>query len=149
MFVATQESTSQQSTLLRYHDAIVSFLTIAEMNAAVNQACVNCACTVNCALPKDKEYARCATLTDKQDMHKTEKEERTREVLFRTGNRITPPTARVKQSEWSRLQTATSDKFTFHQTVYKIQIRLISHCNRTSRAIEFHCLDTKVETQSR
>ena len=28
--VATQESTSQQSTLLRYHDAIIFFLTIAE-----------------------------------------------------------------------------------------------------------------------
>ena len=43
----------------------------------MNQACVNCACTVICALPKDKEYARCATLTDKQDMHRTEKEGRT------------------------------------------------------------------------
>ena len=41
------------------------------LNAAVNQACVNCACTVNCALAKDKDYAHCATLTDKQDMHRT------------------------------------------------------------------------------
>ena len=41
------------------------------LNAAVNQACVNCACSVNCALPKHKEYARCATLADKQDMHRT------------------------------------------------------------------------------
>ena len=31
----------------------------------------------------------------------------------------------------------------------KMHIRLLSHCNRTSRAIEFPCLDTKVETQSR
>ena len=40
----------------------------------------------------------------KQNMHRTGKEARTGEVLFRTGNRITPPTARVKQSEWLRLK---------------------------------------------
>ena len=62
-------------------------------------------------------------------------------MLFRTGNRITPPTARVKQSEWLRLklplQTGpVSSKI--HQTVYKMQIRLLPHCNRTSCAIEFH-----------
>ena len=37
-------------------------------------------------------------------MHRTGKEARTDEVLFRTGNRITPPTTRVKQSEWLRLK---------------------------------------------
>ena len=58
------------------------------LNAAVNQARVNCACTVNCALTKDKEYARCATLTDKQYMHRTKNRKRSGEVLFRTGNRI-------------------------------------------------------------
>ena len=37
------------------------------------------------------------------------------ETLFRTGNRITPPTARVKQSEWSRKSGSSKT----HLSVYK------------------------------
>ena len=85
---------------------------------------------------------RCQDPIKLKAKNRTGKEARTGEVLFRTGNRITPPAARVKQSDWLRLKLPLRTcpgalKFTFHQTVYKIQIRLLSHCNRTSRAIEF------------
>ena len=97
----------QQSTLLRYHDAIIFFLTIAEvrLNAAVNQrACMNCACTATTRKTNTKgreqrimydripaqfvESVPGPNQAESKKKNRTEKEERTGEVLFRTGNRM-------------------------------------------------------------
>ena len=78
------------------------------LNAAVDQACVNCVHKENNELcmigyPHNSSK-RCQDPKTEKNRAEDRRWLRQDETLFRTANRITLPTARVKQSEWSRLK---------------------------------------------